>query len=104
MKFHRGFVRAKVCPGKQRETQVNGRGVEGIHGIRQVDAEFIVTIKFFCRGNQDLSKVCVDAPRARVVGVRESAARNLTAQSHVIQLGVLRAQARFDVSQTLSIC
>src|SRR5665213_3897293 len=60
-----------------------------------------VTKKLAGDANQALREVGIDPPVARRVGVRQRVERYLRADPHVIELLGLRAQARFDVAQTL---
>ena len=77
MQFDRTFVAAKLSPGEQREAQIDGGRVEGIHGLGQVHAERFVAVKFAGEANQLLRKVAVNAPVANLVGVRQRVATKL---------------------------
>ena len=44
MKFDGRFGLAEVGPRENRQTQVDGRGVEGIDGLVEFDAEVLVDI------------------------------------------------------------
>ena len=53
--------------------------------------------------DQILGKFSIDFPISGLVRVGKSIARNSASKTHVIKLGGLRAQARFDVPQTRPI-
>jgi len=63
------------CPGKQRQAQVDGTGVQGIDGLFQIDAKRLVRIQTPSHANQSLRKVGIDTPVAHFVGIGQRAAR-----------------------------
>jgi len=56
-----------------------------------------------CVSNEPARKIGVDAPVALLVGIGETVARDATPKPQVIKLGLMCAQASFDVAQTLAI-
>jgi hypothetical protein len=103
MQLDRTFVAAKLSPGKQRQAQIDGRRVEGIHGLGQVDAERFVAAKVAGEANQLLREVAVNAPVANLVGMRQRVARNLPPEAPMVKLGLLGAKTRFDGAQAAAI-
>src|SRR5204863_306317 len=103
MQLDRTFVAAKLSPGEQRQAQIDGRRVEGIHGLGQVHAERFVAVKIAGEPNQFLGEVAVNAPVANLVGVGQRVARNLPPETHVIEFGLLGAQTGFDIAQAAAI-
>lgn len=103
MQFDRCLGCAEWRPWKHRQAQVDGRGIQCIDGLRQIETEGLVDIKLACNANQTLSEICVDAPIPHSVGIGQGIARDRAAKSHMVKLGRLAAQAGFDVSQTLAI-
>ena len=103
MQFHGGLGLSKARPRKQRQAQVDGRGVQCVDGLVQIDAEGFPRIQPAGDANQGLRELRVDAPIAGFVGVGQCTATHVAAQAQVIQLGRLRAQAGFDVAQTFSV-
>ena len=99
----RTFVPAKLSPGKKGQAQIDGGGIEGVNGLVQVHGEGVVTIELARLSDEPLREIGIDAPVAMLVGVGERGARNPTAESHMIELGLLRPQTRFDVAQTFAI-
>ena len=94
---------SKRGPGKQRETQIDGRRIESIDRPFQIDSERLVAIKFSRALDECLCKVGVNAPVAFAVGVGQCAACNATAKSHVIKFRLDRSQTDFDVAQTFAV-
>jgi len=100
VQFHRSFVLAKLSPWEKCQTQIDGGGIESVNSMGQFDAEVVVRVKHAGAGNQHLRKVGVDAPIAHRVRMRQSVARDLAANAEMIELGLLRAQASFDVANS----
>ena len=103
VQFHRSFVFAKLGPGKKRQTQIDRGGVERVNSLGQLSAEAVVGVERSGAGNQHLREVGVDAPIAYRVRMGQGIARDLAADAEMVKLGVLRAQASFDIAQTLAI-
>src|SRR4051812_40313836 len=68
VEFDRAFVFAELGPGKKREAQIDGSGIEGVDSLVQRQAETVAQIKFSRLSDQHLRKVGVNAPVARRVG------------------------------------
>lgn len=45
MQLDRSLGGAERCPRKQRQTQVDSRGIQGVDGVVQVDAETVVAME-----------------------------------------------------------
>jgi len=82
---------SKVCPGKDGETQIDRRGIEGIDGLIDLDAEVFVEIKTACYMDQGLSQVGVNPPIPLFVGIGQCTAGNLGTDAHMVQLVLLGA-------------
>ncbi len=95
--------RAKRRPGKYRQAQIDGAGIQSVDRIFQIDAKGFGGIETAGDGNERLGKVGVDAPVAALVGIGQGAARYSALDAHVVELARLRAQTRFDVAQAFSI-
>jgi len=98
-----GFGRAKGCPRKDRETQIDGAGIQSVDGVVEVDAEGFGSIEATGDADQRLSEVGVNAPIATLVGIGQSTARDSAPDTHVVELALLRTQTRFDIAQAPSI-
>jgi len=103
MQLDRTFVTAKLSPRKQRQAQIDGGRVEGIHGLGQVHAERFVAVKIPRPVDQHLCEVAINAPVANLVGMRQRVARNLPPETDVVKFGLLGAKASFDIAQAAAI-
>src|SRR6267143_1164351 len=103
VQFHRSFVLAKHGPGEKGQAQIDGGGIERVNRLGQLYAEAVVCIERSGAGNQHLREVGVDAPVAHRIRMGQGIARDLAANAEMVKLGVLRAQASFDIAQTLAI-
>jgi hypothetical protein len=102
MQLDRDLRRAKWRPWKQRQTQIDGGGVQRIDRVVQFQAQGFRGIQFPCNTNQRLSELAVHAPVAALVGIGQIAAREVAAQSQMIRLGRVRFETRLDVPQALA--
>ena len=98
-----GFGAAKRRPRKHRQTQVDGRCVQGVDCIVQIDTERLVDIQPSRNADQVLGEVGVDAPISDRIGIGQGIPRHRTAKSHVVELCCLAAQTGFDVAQAFSV-
>ena len=103
VQFHGALMATEFSPRKKRQAQIDGCGVQGIHGLGQLHSERFVAIEVAGGGNQDLSEIGIDAPVTMLVGVRQGIARNLPPEAHVIKLGLLGAQTGFDIAETFAV-
>jgi len=103
VQFHRSFVLAKLGPGKKRQAQIDRRGIECVNRLGQLYAEAVVCVERSGAGNQHLREVGVDAPIAHRVRMGQGVARDLAANAEMVEFGLLRAQASFDIAETLAI-
>src|SRR5665213_1070018 len=101
--FTAAFVVRKRRPGEDRETKIDGRGIQRVDRLVQIHAKGLVDIQLASHRNQALSERGIDTPVAHLIRIRERAARNPTAYSHVIELVALRPQARLDVPKALAV-
>src|SRR5208337_3558175 len=103
VKFHRTLVLPKLRPGEKGQAQIDGGGIEGVDRLVQFHPERLVLIEEAGLRDEQAGKIGVDAPVALLVGVGQGVARDGAAKAHVIKLRLVRAQAGFDVAQTLAI-
>jgi hypothetical protein len=97
------LARAEKSPGKKGQAKVDRGGIESVDGVHEFQTKILVGIKSTSFGDKDLSKVGVDAPVARFVGVGQVVPGNMSADPHVIEAIPHRSQTGFDVAETLSI-
>jgi len=95
--------RAEHRPRKYRQTQIDSRGVERVDSFLQIDAEGLLRIQRPGDADQALGKIGIDAPVAYRVGIGQSIASHRRTNPEMIELGTLRTQAYFDVTEALPI-
>ena len=83
--FHRTFVAAKLRPGKQRQAEIDGGGIQCVHAVVEIHADGIGGVERPGDADQDLSEVGKDASVTRLVGVGQSGPRHLAAYSEMIE-------------------
>ena len=97
------FSAAEVGPRKQGKTQIDGSGIQRVDGLVQFDGKIVAGIQSPSFVDQDLSKISIDSPVSRFVGVSQAAASDSTSKAHVVEFVVDRTQSHFDISQALPI-
>ena len=102
VEFNGGLVPPKRGPWKQRETQVNGGGVQRIGRSLEFEAEWFLGVE--CGGllDEDVGEVGKDAPVAFFVGLGQRAAGGGLANPGVIEFRAEGRQTGFDVAQTFA--
>jgi hypothetical protein len=102
MHFNRTLVATELRPGKHRQTQIDGGGIQRIEGLVQLHTQRLVAIQQASLGDERPREIGEDAPVARFVGVRQCVARNAAAKTQMIKLRLLRAQTGFDIAQAFA--
>ena len=100
---HGGFGGPKMGPREHRHAQIDGRGVQRIDGVGQVQAKVFCGVETSGLGDQPLSELSIDAPVARLVGIGERGTVDRIAKAHMVKLRRLGREARLNVPQTLAI-
>ena len=103
VQFHGALAAVKFSPREKRQTQIDGREVEGIHGLGQFHSQRFSTVKVASGGHQDLGEIGVDPPVAMFVGVCQGVARNLAPEAHMIELRLLSTKTSFDIAEAFAI-
>lgn len=103
VEFDRPLVLAEPGPREQRQAEVDRRRVEGVHGGREVHPEGLGRVEGLGNADEGLGKVGIDPPVARLVGIRERAARHPAPDAHVVEPGLHRAETRLDVAEALPV-
>ena len=81
-------------PREHRQAEVDGGGVQGIHGVVEIETERLVGVHGARDVNENLSEVGEDAPVVRLVGVGQRGARDHAAEAHVIKLSLLSTERK----------
>ena len=103
VKFDGAFVLSKRGPRKEGETQIDGRGIQGISRLMELESEILVHIQLSGYSDQHMSEVGVDAPVPFFVGIGQRAPRNFASDPCVIKLGLHSPQACFDIAKAFPI-
>ena len=103
VQLDRGLRPAEVRPGKDRETEVDDAGIEGIDGFLKHQAEVVVETEPPGLHDQHLGEVGIDAPVADLVCIGQGVAGHLAADTHVIKLLPGSAKAGLDVTQAFAV-
>ncbi len=69
MEFDGGLVFAKLGPGKERQTEIDGGGVQSVDRLVEFHSESVVGVEFSGDANEHLGKVGINLPRTCLVGV-----------------------------------
>jgi hypothetical protein len=71
MHFDGGFVLSKLRPGKQRQAQIDGGGIQWLPAVVEIHADGIGGLKGPGAADQVLGEIWEDAPIVRFVDVRQ---------------------------------
>ena len=104
MKLHCSFATTKRGPGKQAQAQIDGRRVECVDSFVQFHAQRLVSIQVACSPNEYVREIGVNPPIVGAVRIGQRAARDLAAQSGVIQFRPKGAQTCLDVAEAFAKC
>ena len=92
----------EVGPRKEGQREVDGRRVEGIDGVVEVESKILARIQCPCLSHEALGKVFPKPPVALFVGIREGGLRHRLAESQVMQSRRPRIQTGCNVPQSLA--
>ena len=93
------FGLSEFRPREKGETQVDGRGVQGIRGLNKIDPSAFSRIQILGLFDKDLSEVPEDSPISGLVGVGKRALGDFSTDSGMIQFALHDPQTGYDVSQ-----
>jgi len=96
------LVLPKGGPRKQRETEVNGGGVQRIGCGLEFKTERLIGVKRGGLLDEHLGEISKDPPVAIFVGIRQRAAGGGLADAGVVEFRAEGRQTGFDVAQTFA--
>ena len=96
------FVPAMLCPGKQRQAQIDDGGIQSVDRSFEIHGQRLTGVKSTCLVDQNQSDVAINFPVAQFVGFGQGVARDSRLHAGVIELGSHGSQTDFDIAQTLS--
>jgi len=102
VEFDGGFVLSKRGPRKERETEVNGGGVQRIGGGLEFKMERLIGVKRGGLPDEHLGEIGKDAPVAVFIGIGQRAAGGGLADAGVIEFWAEGRQTGFDVAQAFA--
>lgn len=76
----------KRRPWEKRQAQVDGRGIQGVDRIGEIDTKTLVAIRFARTPDKHCRQIFPDVPVAPVVGIGQRRAFNWRAKAHPVQL------------------
>jgi len=79
-------------PVEQAQTQIDGRGIESIDRVRQIEAHVGIEVKIARTTNQNRRKICPNSPIPTLVGIRQGWAAHFVSQSDPKSLCALAAR------------
>ena len=91
--LHRRLGGAEVRPRKDRQAQSDGRRVQGVDGIGQVQPQFFVDVQRPRLGDEPLGQRRMDTPVAPFVGIGQRRAPDRLAEAHVIEFRCVDREA-----------
>ena len=83
------FCFPEAGPGKERQTQVDRRGIQGVNRVFEFHGQRFLVVKLPGDADQMMGKIGTDAPVPHLVGFRQGAAGNLAADAHVVEFVAL---------------
>ncbi len=101
--LHRRLGGAEVRPREDRQAQVDGRRIQRVDGVGQLQSQILVGVQLPCPDDQPLGHLGMDAPVAPFVGIGQGRAPDRLAEAHVIELRCMDREAGLDVAQALAI-
>ena len=101
--LHRRLGGAEVRPREDRQAQVDGRRIQRVDRIGQVQAQVFLRVQLPRLGDQPLGHLGMDAPVAPFVGIGQRRASDRLAEAHVIELQGMDREAGLDVAQALAV-
>ena len=98
VKFDGGLLLSKLRPWKQRQTQINGRGIQDFNRF----GHLIFAIQVLSLGDQYHGQILIDLPRPIGIGIGESTQGYIGFDTHVVTPGSESTQCGGQVPKTIS--
>ena len=104
VEFDSPFVFSEYCPREERQTEIDGGGVQSIHRLLELQAERIVDIQLPGSSNKDLGKVGIDTPIPHLVGTGQGVSGDLAAYPQMVEFGLGCPKTGFDIYNSKLWC
>ena len=102
VEFDGGLVLSKRGPRKERETEVNGGGIQRISRRLEFKTERFIGVKRGGLPDEDLGEIGKDAPVTIFIGIGQRAAGGGLADAGVVEFRAEGRQTGFDIAQTFA--
>jgi hypothetical protein len=90
-------------PGKHRQTQIDGGGIQRVRRSFQIQPQICVGVERTSDVDERVREIGVDSPIPTFVRIGKRRSPHWSAEPAVIKLAALGSQTDFDVSKTLAI-
>jgi hypothetical protein len=90
-------------PQEHRHAQIDGRGIQRIDAVGQVNAQAFAGVEASGLSDQPLGELGVDTPITQLVSICERGTTDRFTKAHVVELRRLCRKAGLDVAQTLAV-
>ncbi len=77
----------EACPGKDAQAQVNGRGIECVDRLFQLDSKAVAGVKFSGCLDQAHREIHIDAAVALLVGIGQRTLGDVASYAQMVKLG-----------------
>jgi hypothetical protein len=104
VKFDCALGTTKVSPVEQAQTQIDGRGIQCVDGVVDVQAQFDVAIELSGLFDQHCSHIGPNAPVSRFVRVGQCRTLHRMPETQAVTLARMSCQRGDQVAQTLPGC
>ena len=99
VQFDGSLASAKTRPREERQTEIDGRGIESVNGLFEIDAQGVARIEFAGPRDKNGGEIGIDSPVAVLVGFGQGIACDRSTNANVIQFGFHGVQTDLDVAQ-----
>jgi hypothetical protein len=103
VKFYGTLGATEAGPGKQRQTQIDRRRIEGIDGSLEIQSQIRFRIEWPSDLNEAVREVGVDSPVAILIGIGECGPSDRGTKTRMVQFSPMRCQTDFDIAEAFSM-
>ena len=104
MHFDGGLMLAERRPRKEGQAKVDGRGIQGVGGFFEFDAEVFIGVKGACLRNHDLAEVGVHPPVPFFVRLGKGAPRYSSPDAEMIEFLPAGTETGLNIPEALTVC
>ena len=104
MQFDPGLGLSEGCPRKESQGEVDGRRVQCIHAVVQIDIQLFSFVKLTCFADQPLGDTFPNSPISGFVGIGQGGLRQRPGEAQMVQSFGLGVEAIDDISKPFPPC